>query len=92
MNIKVSVIGLIATAMLSSAMIANAAPSVKAASKPAVHASKSPVKHVLKRRHAKPSTLVSSRGKLRTVKTAMTKRHPIKMRHLKKVRPAAKPR
>jgi hypothetical protein len=90
MNLKASIIGLIATALLSSAMIANAAPS-KMAAKPAVHASKPAVKHVMakrtvkhvmKRRHAKPGAQVT---------TKMTHR-VVKVRHMKKVRHAAKNR
>jgi hypothetical protein len=91
MNIKASIIGLIATTLLSSAMIANAAP-VKMAAKPAVHVSKPmvkhpiakrTVKHVIKRSHAKPGTRVT---------TAKMTHRVVKVRHMKKVRHAAKTR
>jgi hypothetical protein len=82
MNIKASIIGLIATTLLSSAMIANAAPS-KMAAKPAVHASKQTVKHVMKRSHAKPGARVT---------TAKITKRIVKVRHMKKVRHAAKTR
>jgi hypothetical protein len=96
MNIKASIIGLIATTLLSSAMIANAAP-VKTAAKPAVHASKTMTKHqmakhpmakrtlkrVMKRSHAKPGARVTT--------TKMTHRI-VKVRHMKKVQHTAKTR
>jgi hypothetical protein len=82
MNIKASIIGLIATTLLSSAMIANAAPS-KMAAKPAVHASKPMVKHIMKRSHAKPGTRVT---------TSKMTHGIVKVRHMKKVRHAAKTR
>jgi hypothetical protein len=90
MNIKASIIGLIATTLLSSAMIANAAP-VKMAAKPAVHAktitkhpmAKRSVKRVIKRSHAKPAARVT---------TAKMTHGIVKVRHMKKVQHAAKTR
>ena len=78
MNIKASVIGLIATAMLSSAMISNAAPSVKAAGKPVVHSMKSA--HP-KMAHSKANKRVVRKGKT----TDQTK-----MRHSRKVSHSSK--
>ena len=81
MNIKASIIGLIASTLLSSPMIANAAPSVKTAAKPAVHSTKSAHPKMV---HSKASTRAVRKDKT----TGQTKtRHSVKARHsIKKAR------